>query len=328
MTVVDCFVSLPHYADHVAAVWEALGDHRGHLWAGPAAAGRVAALGLTSLTDGGTRGDTILTASWTDARCSRQWRTVALMEHGVGQTYGADLGGHPAYAGGTGRYGFIDLFLCPNDRVATLNRRACPQARVEVVGSPWLDGLARIVRRPDVDVAVSFHWDLDLCPETECTAADWWPAVTRLAARRPVIGHGHPRVQPVLWPRYMQAGIESVANFADVVARAQVFAADNTSCLFAAAALGLGVVVLDSPRYRRNVDHGLRFWECADVGVRVDRPGGLGAAVAAAAAGPTSAAAGIVADLFPWRGRAVGRTVEVLLEHRPTLRGRHATGRV
>lgn len=271
-------------------------------------------LGLTSLTDGGTRGDTILTASWADAACARQWKTVALMEHGVGQTYGAGSG-HPAYAGGQGRCGHVDLFLCPNERVAALNRAACPGARVVVTGTPWLDDLARVERRPDVDVAVSFHWDCELCPETRCTVDDWWPAVAGLAGRFRLAGHGHPRAQPVLFPRYMDVGIEVVARFEDVVARAPVFAADNTSCLFYAAALGLGVVVLDSPGYRRRVNHGLRFWEYADVGVRVDRGIDLAAAVGEARAGPTVRAAEIVGELFPWRGCAAGRTVDVLTNH-------------
>lgn len=319
VTVVDCFVSQPHYADHVAAVWRALGAHRGHLWAAPPAAGRVAELGLTSLTDGGTRGDMILTAAWADARCSRQWSTVALMEHGVGQTYGTG-GGHPAYAGGPGRCGFVDLFLCPNERVAALNRKACPGVRVEVVGTPWLDELSRIERRPDVDVAVSFHWDLGLCPETRCTVGDWWPAIVDLAAARNVLGHGHPRAQPVLFPSYRDAGIETVARFEEIVARARVFAADNTSALYLAAAVGLGVVVFDSPGYRRHVEHGLRFWEMADVGVRVGDPGGLAGAVDRAAAGPTVSAAGIVEELFPYRGRAVERTVGAILTHEPTIR--------
>lgn len=311
MTVVDAFASCSHYLDHIAPIWRALGDSRGHLWVGPGARGRLEELGLYQGEDGG-RGDVILVASWADARTARAWGTVALMEHGVGQTYGEV---HPAYAGGPGRCDMIDVFLCPNERVAAANRRACPGARVEVVGTPWLDELARVDRCPDVDVAVSWHWDLDLCPETRCTVDDWWPAVLDLAGECPLVGHGHPRAWPVLNARYVDAGIEPVERFEDVARRARVFVADNTSALFYAAALGLGVVVLDSPGYRRDVELGVRFWEHADVGVRVDRRAGLSAAVHEAIAGPTVQASGIVEELFPWRGSAVERAVGVLVGH-------------
>jgi DNA-binding transcriptional LysR family regulator len=236
------------------------------------------------------------------------------MEHGVGQTYGE---GHSAYAGGPGRCGTVDVFLCPNERVAALNRATCPGARVEVIGTPWLDELARIERSPDVDAAVSFHWDLPLCPETRCTIDDWWPAVTDLAGRRSLLGHGHPRAARVL-DRFRDAGIPVAERFEDVAARARVYVCDNSSTLFYAAALGLGVVVLDSPRYRRHVEHGLRFWEHADVGVRVACGADLASAVQEALAGPTIRAAGVVEELFPWRGEAVERAVGVLIGHTAT----------
>ena len=81
---------------------------------------------------------------------------------------------------------------------------------------------------------------------------------------------------------YRKAGIPFVAAFEDVCRQADLFIADNTSCLFEFAATGRPVVVLNSKYYRRNVNHGLRYWDAADVGIQVDRPEDLVAAVAEA----------------------------------------------
>lgn len=308
----DCWASQSHYLDHLAPVWRALGPSRGRLYVPAHLVTHARSLGMEP---GGPQGryDTLLTAGWSDARTGRRWAQVALMEHGVGQSYRE---GHDAYAGGLGRCDHVDLFLCPNQRAAAANRAACPDARIEIVGSPWLDGLADIERRPDVDVAVAFHWDCDLNPETACTADHWWPAVEALRYTCRVVGHAHPRARR-LRARFGGTGIEFVGSFGEVVRRSRVFVADNTSCLYAAAACGLGVVVLDHPTYRRDVEHGLRFWDCADVGVRCSTPYELAGAVERAMAGPTVRAREIVEELFPWRGRAVERAVGVLTGHAP-----------
>ena len=80
----------------------------------------------------------------------------------------------------------------------------------------------------------------------------------------------HPRLFPAIEKRYRHAGIEPVADFLDVCRRADVYICDNSSTLFAFAATGRPVVVLNPPWYRRDIDHGLRFWEAASVGVNCD----------------------------------------------------------
>jgi glycosyltransferase involved in cell wall biosynthesis len=141
---------------------------------------------------------------------------------------------------------------------------------VEVVGSPRLDDLPARQAGPSPVVALAWHWDLHLVPETLSALAWYRPALEGLARRFDVIGTGHPRRQD-LAALYARLGIAFV-SFEEVCRRADVLAFDNTSAGFEFAATGRPVVVLDAPWYRREVRHGLRFWEAADVGVRINRP--------------------------------------------------------
>jgi len=74
-------------------------------------------------------------------------------------------------------------------------------------------------------------------------------------------------------------GIEPVEDFEDVLERADLYMCDNSSTLFEFASVGRPVVVLNAPWYRRHIEHGLRFWEAATVGVQVDHPAELRDAV-------------------------------------------------
>jgi glycosyltransferase involved in cell wall biosynthesis len=60
-----------------------------------------------------------------------------------------------------------------------------------------------------------------------------------------------------------------VTDFEEVVRRADVYLIDNSSTMFEAAAAGLPIVALEPSYYRRSVDHGLRFWDAAGVGIPV-----------------------------------------------------------
>jgi UDP-N-acetylglucosamine:LPS N-acetylglucosamine transferase len=110
-----------------------------------------------------------------------------------------------------------------------------------------------------------------------------WPeyqrAILALAQRHQVIGHGHPRSIETLAPAYRRAGIEVVRSFDEVCRRADVYVCDNSSTLFEFAATGRPVVVLNSVRWIRGQGPGLRFWDAAGVGVNVNHPSELEAAV-------------------------------------------------
>jgi hypothetical protein len=247
-----------HYADHLAPI--------------------IAALGELDCPD------VALVASHHDlARArSRGFRRFILAQHGAGQSYGGDRRSAriDSYPGGDDN-GDVGLFLVPNEHAASRWRAAYPGATVRVVGSPRLDRLPARVGPPGAVVAVSFHWNGHACPEFRSAWDAYAPVIPALAERFEVLGHGHPLRRDL--PRfYRHWGIEHVPGFDDVCRRADVYVCDNSSTLFEFAATGRPVVVLNRKDYRRNVSHGLRFWDAADVGVQVNEPEALADAVAEA----------------------------------------------
>lgn len=279
---VEFFATEAHYVEHLAPIWHALApEERGtfHVGASESAAAECVLQGIPAGlgSEPWEPGVPTVVASWYDLRMTGRDRPVVFVEHGAGQTYrGVDHGG---WAGGEGRDAVV-LFLCPNRAVAAANLARYPEARVEVVGCPKLDWRHRRrgVGFPDLRggapvVAFSFHWDCPLVPETRATWHHWLPAIGELAARPfdvEVLGHAHPKAADQLRPLYDQLGVEFVPRFDDVLARADLYCADNSSTLYEFASLDRPVLALNHPDYRRDVVHGLRFWR--PPGLMVDRP--------------------------------------------------------
>jgi hypothetical protein len=311
----DAIACERQFLDHLAPVWRLLPpQHRGRLLTDESLVDHARALGVeaeaidaaalrrSSLPPTARPGDgpAAFVVSIGDTKVARRlgYRRFAFMEHGAGQAYIGDRDRvaqrHPSYAGGVDRDD-VGLFLVPNEYSADLWRRAYPAARVELVGCPKLEDLPVREPGPGPVVAISFHWPGFTCPEADTALGYYLKDLPALAAAFTVIGHAHPKAD---WPsrveRYFRrAGIPFVADFADVCRQADVYACDNSSTTFEFAATGRPVVVLNSPRYRRNVNHGLRFEPspgcsireglhfcgAAHVGVQVDEPGELVAGV-------------------------------------------------
>jgi len=286
------YASRPHYADHLAPVWDALGrpprlygirDVLGH----PAMAERCA----TALQRG--QGPMIV-AGWTDLFRARRlgYGPFVRLQHGIGQSYAGDerAARNTAYAGGAGHED-VRLFVVPGPDPAARWSAAYPEAAVVMAGDirrlPARDG------PPDRTIAVTFHWPLGLIPETRTAWYEYRAAVAALPeAGWHVLGHWHPRWDDILRGWYEGVGIEPVASLDEVARRADVLVADNTSALYEFAATDRPVVVLDSRHYRPGAQHGLRFWEAADVGIRISDPARLAEAVARAYADPAGLRAG------------------------------------
>jgi hypothetical protein len=273
--MIDAIASERHFADHIAPIWLALSEEqRGTLYLRtprPDLPNSVVAAAPASRRP-------TLVASIGDLKRGRGRRN-AIMEHGCGQSFGGDprTAERGSYAGGAGRD--AELFLHPGNHPAARDRARYPKARVEVVGCAKLDSLPRRDRGEPPVVAVSFHWNCTICAETRPAWDVFRGHVAELSKSMQVIGHGHPRIIRRLAAMYKRLGIETVASFEEVCRRADVYVNDCSSTLFEFAATGRPVVVLNAKRYRRDIDHGLRFWEASGVGVNVEQGDDLREAV-------------------------------------------------
>lgn len=202
-------------------------------------------------------------------------RLLIRLSHGVGQRYEgvATIRPHRVVA-----------MLTPGEVQAARLRQDFPTLPTFAVGCPKLDRYHPPTRRrPGARpvVAVSWHWNSGKCPESRSAFIFYRKALRRLATSPAfeLIGHGHPREWRIFRAFYENIGIEPVEHFSEVIERADVYCCDNSSTLFEFASLDRPVVVVNSPKYRRNVNHGMRFWEFADIGLQVDHGNDLEAVI-------------------------------------------------
>lgn len=286
----NLYASLEHYAEHLWPIWQALPERlRGASWS--SATGKWWGEPLGGLSDARQHPGPVLVASHGDAvSATVRGRDLVYVEHGAGQTYEGD----PAGAGAAGLSGSTDramrhvlLFVCPNAKVATRWRRLYDVPAV-AVGCPKLDRWHQaprlIVPGAPEAVAVTFHWDSSLVPETMTAWPEYDHVLPELAEwcrahDVQLLGHGHPRIWPRIERRWRDLEVEPVRALADVFDRASVLIADNTSAMYEFASMGRPVVAVNASCYRRDVEHGLRFWSHVP-GVQVDQPDQLVPALA------------------------------------------------
>lgn len=282
---VDVLASERHFLDHLLPIWKALPEQARGLVVVPHGLAHYAGkqgIPAQALKIGeavqflSKRTGLLLVCSSRDGVVGKNiGRTLVFCEHGAGQAYSNR---HTSYAGGHGGgREAAALFLVPNDYAAALYRRAYPSVPVKVIGCPKLDAWTDIesVRHPQPVVCISWHWDCKVCPETQSAWPYFYRALPLLVARAKqegwkLIGHAHPRIFGKIVASYREHGIEAVDNFDEVLERADLYCVDNSSTLFEFAATGRPVVVMNPPCYRPKVKHGLRFWDCAGVGLNVN----------------------------------------------------------
>lgn len=286
----NCYVTLPHLWTHLQPIWDALDPSiRGNLYTGhdqqmrnvAVAQGYDPHIGLPSPSD-----VPVLVASGNDLPAVK-WAVLA--SHGIDQTYlNVD---HICWAGGPGREN-VRLFLCPNERSADKNRARYPNTPAVVIGSPHVEALRKLppYPLPSQRIAISAHWEASHLAAELRSGFAWFESAYEKAVREDPDGfvlHGHPRYQDYTAWKAREWGCEFVPDFADLTQRAWLYVADNSSTLYEWAALGRPVVVVSPPwYYEPKREHGLRFWEFADVGPQLFVPNELPVAVQIAIADP------------------------------------------
>lgn len=323
-----------HYLAHLAPVWKALpAQHRGQIMVPLSLLEHAEReqVPVTPVLDPAAKTDlrqlvlrepaAVVVASILDLqRAEREGMRCALLEHGAGQTYN---GPAQSYAGGMGRERLL-AYLAPGEHPAEKHRAVYSGHRVEAIGSPWLD---RFFARPPYTawpdkpvIAVSFHWPCALFPETFWTWPFFREELERIArfGRWQILGHGHPRAWDKLEGWWKGLGVEPVEDFEEICRRASLYCVDNSSTAYEfAAATGRPVVLMNSPSYRRHVDHGLRFWD-AIPGLQVDRPEDLEAVWELALTDPPEAKEARTEALrkvyWALDGRASERAANILVE--------------
>jgi len=252
---IHLLASTPQYLRHCKAVWKHIDPSlRGEL--------------LTSRHANTKRlpaHDVVLVGGYYDVSAVPNQRII-YVEHGAGQSYGGDprSARHPSYHGSHHPARVIG-YISPNQRIADSWQRPAYAA-----GAPALAEIPeRATRFATKKVAaITFHFDAhgaNVAPEAR-GARDHYEEMlhSMVAALRvdgfDVLGTWHPK-DPVGHKIWRNLQVESTSDPDEVLRRATLMVADNTSLLYEAAYLGIPSFVLNAPWYRRDVEHGLRFWD-------------------------------------------------------------------
>jgi hypothetical protein len=280
MTTIAFYATGKHLVEHLFHLYDNLPTkYRGIFYARGRAADRAQELGIDVIKRSVPQDERSLVcvASQPDYRSVNPAKVI-LVNHGVGQTYSDGRGlHHSGYSGGAGRERVV-LNLCPSERDADLCRASGQQA--VAIGVPYLDGFhvgppPLALSEPVNTVAFSFHADIQVVAETQWAFPHYETELTNIIRRedRPfdIIGHCHPRMYSHFRTFWARRKVPFVESWWDVMEETDLYVCDNSSTLYEFASTGRPVLVLNAPWYRRNVEHGMRFWSHIP-GITVDEP--------------------------------------------------------
>lgn len=255
---VHALASLPHYAEHVETIHKHLPDEiRGETRFGKRASSK----------DWNDTDDIVMVGGFYDIDRVPANRIIYI-EHGAGQSYKGDARAreHPAYHGTPHHPNRVIAYVSPRQEVADSWDRPAFAA-----GAPVCDSSVEMSRPAHPPVAaITFHWDARrICPEAGSALEHYVDHLGDIYDRLEeqgfiVIAHHHPRDVRLaaMWRhiRVKRPPID-VVPVADVRRFASLLICDNSSLMYEMDYLGRNVVALNSPEWRRDVEHGLRFWD-------------------------------------------------------------------
>lgn len=249
---VHLLATFHHYRRHAHAVWKHLPDeNRGRVY-----------FGRTTQAKRIDPDDVVMVAGFDDIARTDAERIV-YVEHGAGQTYSDGAYG-PNYPGGEHPEKVV-AYVCPSKRVAELWARPAI-----AVGCPALDesGIQhrRVCLGPLKRAHITFHFDArKVCPEARSAREHWIDDLHVLVQwlrnnEFEVSGGRHPK-DPLAKAIWRNLQVPLIEDPDQALIGCALMVADNTSLLYEAAALGIPSLVLNAPWYRKDVHHGLRFWD-------------------------------------------------------------------
>lgn len=254
---INAFASWRHFADHLLPIWRALPDElRGSFYAPRDV---IAWHPKAGLVEGLPRdASPVLVAGFGDHHTVRPRRTI-LVNHGAGQTYGANplAKGNEAFSGGPGRERVI-LHLEPGQMAARASQAA--GHRFAEVGMPFLDPWHHTRPIPQrALVAVALHHNGRGAPEQMPAWPHYAAAFALLADSVELVGHGHPRGWERVANQWARLGVTPEPDFARVLDRAALLVTDISSAGPMFASTRRPVVWLSAPWHLSAPASGGRF---------------------------------------------------------------------
>lgn len=331
--VIDFLARQAYYVDHLYPVYAALpADARGVFYAlGEDTKNKLLKLGVPAhqmreYQEGGALGSqTILTASYGDAvraLNSGADRSVILMEHGVGLTFGK-----AAYADGVGSRIHLRMIPVQNQYVANKVHPEVQHIPHPVVGVPKLDSWKDVAFKKQTSPLIVFafhHGDKNSRPAEVGSAWEWYyKYLPTLAEKYRIAVHYHPSSQgrEEFSNLIQRSGIQFIDTFDEVMDSAALLVNDCGSAAYEFCVTGKPVVLMNAPWFDHKKNWGIRFWDYKDIGLHVNNPEELPDVLAQTLSTDPQRLQRerAVRELFPYWGQSAKRMADILmgLEVRP-----------